>query len=195
MSAIQYCGSECISSSSLAVPVHVYHVLKLNVKTVILQFAVQILTCNGFYVGHRATAVSVGELYEQVGANQCALAQHTWWQQRRCQCVSGQFVLPLLLLCGFCKANATDFLNTTPCLNIALIKCSPAVADCLMFACSGKATFYGLVLGLTVLCPATQLCTVCHRHTPSHADKQQAEGCHASLPEHVTLFPWLCNMH
>lgn len=167
MSAIQYCGSECISSSNLAVPVHIYHVLKLIVKTVILQFAEQIVTCNGFFVGDRATAVSVGELYEQVGAYQCALAQHTWWQQRRCQCVSGQFVHLLLLLCGFCKANATVVLITTPCLNIALIKCSPAVADCLMFACSGKATSYGLVLGLIVLCPATQLCNVCQYPVPS----------------------------
>lgn len=51
-----------------------------------------------FLAGDSTTAVSVGELYEQVGAHQCALAQHTWWQQRRCQCVSGQFVHPLLLL-------------------------------------------------------------------------------------------------
>ena len=44
------------------------------------------------FVGDSTTIVSVGELYEQIGAHKCALAQYTRRQQRRCQRVSGQFV-------------------------------------------------------------------------------------------------------
>ena len=84
------CGKSCLQcrlTDNPAVPAFAHRAL-CNCFTVC---GMKIYTGAAF-VGDSTTTVPVGELYEQVGAHKRALAEHTWRQQRRCQCVSGQFV-------------------------------------------------------------------------------------------------------